>query len=603
LSSFLHLLTYVRNYKLNAILNIVFNLLYVVFSTLSIGLLWPFLKVLFSDGPQELIPVAFAWNKEAFAGYLQFQFGSFIAVNGQAKALTTICISIVIVFFLKNLFRYLAIMMMASVRTGVVRDIRAQLFKKMVQLPLSYFSEKRKGDIMARMTADVQEIEWSVLNAIEAIFREPLMIIVSLSILLLMSVKLTFFVFLLLIITAVLIGGIGKTLKRKSALAQKLLGGLLSTLEETLGGLRIIKGFNAQRQVSNVFDKENDAYRDTMTKLLWRKDLSSPLSEFLGVSVFVVLLWYGAREVFAGQLEAAAFMVYLGIFYQIINPAKSFSSAYYNVQKGIAASERVGEILEAPLTIQNQESPIAVSAFNEEITFRNVSFAYDTQPVLSSINIDIKRGQTLAIVGPSGGGKSTIADLIMRFYDVNQGAIFLDGVNIQSFDIHQLRDLIGIVSQDPILFNDTIFNNIAFGMASVSKQDVMEAAKQANAHDFIMEMSKDYQTNIGDRGDKLSGGQKQRITIARALLKNPPILILDEATSSLDVASEKLVQDALMKVMKGRTAIVIAHRLSTIRNADTIIVLQNGHITEKGNHNELLALGGAYSKLAKLQEF
>lgn len=572
-------------------------------STLSIGLLWPFLKVLFSTTPPVVTPVSFAWDKEAIAGFLQYQFASFITQHGQTKALTMICISIIIVFFLKNLFRYLAIMMMASVRTGVVRDIRKQLFQKMVHLPLSYFTEQRKGDVMARMTADVQEIEWSVLNAIEAIFREPLMIIVSLVILVLMSVKLTFFVFLLLIVTAVLIGGIGKTLKRKSAVVQELLGGLLSTLEETLGGLRIIKGFNAQKQVSGVFNKENNAYRDTMTRLLWRKDLSSPLSEFLGVSVFVVLLWFGAREVFGGQLEAAAFMVYLGIFYQIINPAKSFSTAYYNVQKGVAASDRVSEILNAPITIQNQEHPIPIKSFNDQINFKSVSFAYDRQPVLSGINIRIKQGQTMAIVGSSGSGKSTIADLIMRFYDVNQGAIFIDDENIKSYDINQLRELIGIVSQDPILFNDTIYNNIAFGIDNVTQQDVMEAAKVANAHDFIMEMSKDYQSNIGDRGDKLSGGQKQRITIARAILKNPPILILDEATSSLDTASEKLVQDALMKVMQGRTSIVIAHRLSTIRYADTIVVLQDGHIIEQGNHDELLSKGGPYSKLVKLQEF
>ncbi len=603
MSSFWRLLKYVRNYRINAILNIVFNLLYVVFSTLSIGLLWPFLKVLFSSIPQQVDPVSFAWNKEAIAGFLQYQFVSFITEHGQAKALTMICISIVVVFFLKNLFRYLAIMMMASVRTGVVRDIRQQLFQKMVQLPLSYFSEKRKGDIMARMTADVQEIEWSVLNAIEAIFREPIMIIVSLAILLLMSAKLTFFVFILLIITAVLIGGVGKTLKRKSAIAQELLGGLLSTLEETLGGLRIIKGFTAQNQVAKVFGKENNAYRDTMTQLLWRKDLSSPLSEFLGVSVFVVLLWYGAQEVFEGQLEAAAFMVYLGIFYQIINPAKSFSTAYYNVQKGIAASERVGEILGAPIAIKNQENPIAIESFKDEIMFDSVSFAYTDQPVLSNINLTIKRGQTLAIVGPSGGGKSTIADLLMRFYEVSQGAILIDGVNIKSYDINQLREQMGIVSQDPILFNDTVFNNIAFGIENATEQHVIEAAKVANAHDFITELPNGYQTNIGDRGDKLSGGQKQRITIARALLKNPPILILDEATSSLDAASEKLVQDALINVMEGRTSFVIAHRLSTIRYADTIIVLQDGRIVESGNHEELVSKGGSYSKLAKLQEF
>ncbi len=603
LNSFLRLLKYLKNYKLNVALNILFNLLYVVFSTLSIALLWPFLKILFNQSERVTQAPVFAWTKDAIAASLQYKLSYFIQENGQMQALTMVCFAVIGVFFLKNLFKYLAVMMMASVRTGVVRDVRKQLYDKIMVLPLSYFSEKRKGDIIARMTADVQEIQWSILNAMEAVFREPLMIIVSLGLMLFLSVKLTLFVFVLLIVTGILIGSIGKTLKKKAAWAQELLGGLLSIMDETLGGLRIIKSFNAHRQQTARFDAENDEYRDVMTRILWRRDLSSPLSEFLGVTVFVVLLWFGARIVFSEGMEAAAFMVFLGIFYQVINPAKAFSSAYYNIQKGVAASERVEQILDAPISIKSPANAKSITDFKGKIEFQKVSFSYEEQAVLQAIDLAIPKGKIIALVGPSGGGKSTLVDLLPRFYDIQQGAILVDGVNIKEYNLEQLRGLMGIVSQEPVLFNDTIYNNIVFGSKDISQQQVEEAAKVANAHEFIMQSENGYQTRIGDRGDKLSGGQKQRITIARAILKNPPILILDEATSALDSASEKLVQDALIKVMQNRTSIVIAHRLSTIQHADEIVVMQEGKIIERGLHKELMSKEGAYSQLVKLQSF
>ncbi len=602
MNSFRRLLRYVTSYRLNVALNIVFNFFYVIFSTLSIALLWPFLKILFEQTEPIGEQPAWLWTKDAILAQFKYQLSHFIEMNGQLRALTLVCLLVILVFFLKNLFRYLAMLMMASVRTGVVRDIRKNLYDKVLRLPLSYFSETKKGDLIARMTADVQEIQWSVLNMLEVVFREPLMIIVSLSIMLLISTKLTLFVFFLLIFTSLIIGGLGKKLKKQASWAQELFGGILSIMDETVGGLRAIKGFNAMNYETQKFDKENEEYRDVMTQILRRRDLSSPLSEFLGVSVFVVLLWLGAQIVFSHKMEAAEFMVYLGIFYQIINPAKAFSTAYYNIQKGIAASMRVEKILDEPLVIKELSQPVSKDSFTKSIDFKNVSFNYDTgQQVLHDISFSLPKGKTLALVGPSGGGKSTIADLLPRFYDVENGSVLLDGINLKNYKIHDLRALMGIVSQEAFLFNDTIYNNIVFGFENATQEQVEKAAQIANAHDFIMNTENGYQTIIGDRGQKLSGGQRQRLTIARAILRNPPILILDEATSALDSESEHLVQDALYKIMQNRTSLVIAHRLSTVQHADEILVLQEGHIVERGSHQTLMERKGVYCNLVSLQ--
>jgi subfamily B ATP-binding cassette protein MsbA len=494
---------------------------------------------------------------------------------------------------------------MAPVRNGIVRDIRQQLFDKILLLPLSYFSEERKGDLMSRISADVQEVEWSILNVLEAVFREPLIITGCLLYMLYESPSLTLFVFILILFTAVVIGGIGKSLKKSSSIVQEKLGNLVSIVEEALGGLRIIKGFNADNYQRNKFAKENNEYRWTLTRLLWRRDLSSPLSEFMGIGVVSILLWYGSRKVFSGELDPENFFTFLFAFYYVIEPAKSFSKAFFNIQKGIAAMTRVEKILDAESTIIEKDSPRTLNTFQSGISYQGVTFAYNQEegPVLQDINLEIPKGKVIALVGASGAGKSTLVDLLPRFYDVQQGSILVDGHDIKYYSLKSLRAQMGIVSQEAILFNDTIYNNIVFGLEGITTEDVEHAAKIANAHDFIMATENGYQTNIGDRGNKLSGGQRQRITIARAILKNPPILILDEATSALDSESEKLVQEALLELMKKRTSIVIAHRLSTIQHADEIIVMKNGAIIERGTHQELLKKAGEYQKLVELQAF
>jgi subfamily B ATP-binding cassette protein MsbA len=473
-----------------------------------------------------------------------------------------------------------------------------------LELPLAYFSEERKGDLMSRITADVQEVEWSILNVLEIIFREPLIILGSLLVMLYISPSLTVFVIVLFFFTALIIGGIGKALRKRSARAQQQLGGLVSRIEEALSGLRIIKGFSAEKYQSERFQEENNAYSHTLTRMLWRRDLSSPLSEFLGVSVVAVLLWYGSGLVFSQALSSENFFAFLFAFFNIIAPAKAFSSAYYNIQKGLAAVDRIEAIQFANNTITNAADAREVNSFDKAIEFRQVSFQYANQSeeqVLDQINLLIPKGKIIALVGASGAGKTTLVDLLPRFYDPQQGSILLDGVDIRTYTLSSLRGLLGIVSQHPVLFNDTIYNNIAFGMEGVNEDKVMAAAKVANAHDFIMATEEGYQSNIGDGGNKLSGGQRQRLTIARAILKNPAILILDEATSSLDAASEKQVQEALLHLMQNRTCIVIAHRLSTIKHAHQIVVLDAGKIVQMGMHEELLRQEGVYKNLLALQ--
>ena len=576
-----------------------------LFTIVSIPAIIPFLQILFEIEAPVMQEPELSWSAGNLIEYSKYWFSNLMHTESKETALAYICIFIVILFLLKNVFRYLSLFFMAPVRNGIVRDVRQQLFHKMMALPLSYFSEEKKGDLMSRITTDVMEIEWSILNVLEAFFREPLIMFGCLGLMVYLSPALTMFVFILIIFTAIIIGGIGKTLKKKSSTVQEKLGNLVSIVEEGLSGLRIIKGFNAEKYQEGKFQKENNDYKKTLTHLLWRRDLSSPLTEFLGIAVVSILLWYGSRQVFSGALGAESFFAFLMAFYYVIDPAKSFSKAYYNFQKGAAAVDRVDHILNAEETIIEKKDALPIQQFNHSIEYRNLDFFYheEEKKILDKIDLKIPKGKIVALVGASGAGKSTLVDLLPRFYDVSSGGIFIDEKNIKDLKIKDLRHLMGIVSQEAILFNDTIYNNIVFGLENISKEQVIEAAKIANAHDFILRTENGYETNIGDRGNKLSGGQRQRITIARAVLKNPPILILDEATSALDSESEKLVQQSLTLLMKNRTSIVIAHRLSTIQHADEIIVMQDGKIIERGRHEILLEQKGAYQKLVKLRTF
>ncbi len=534
-----------------------------------------------------------------------FESGKLIHIYGNSRILIFIGLIIIILFFLKNFFRYMAMYFLAVVRNGVVKDLRNALYKKVLILPLSYYNEQRKGDIIARMTNDVQEVEWSIMSSLEMAFRDPITMLAYLVFMLALSPSLTIFVLVLLPLSALVIGRIGKSLKRTSDKSQKRMGFILSMIEESISGLRIIKAFNAINFADNRFKKINQEYTKLMIRLYRKRDLASPLSEFLSVLVVTIVLWYGGNLVFTkgNLLDAAAFLVYLGIFSQLMPPAKSITQAYYNIQKGAASVERITQVLVAPEVIEQKPDAITKKNFIDKIEYRSINFRYDKENVLKDFSLTIPKGKTIAIVGPSGAGKSTMVDLLPRFYDCSEGEILIDDIPIRNLVIEDLRGLMGIVSQETILFNDTIFSNIAFGMVNVSEEDVIAAAKVANAHEFIEKMPEGYYTNICDRGTKLSGGPRQRISIARAVLKNPPILILDEATSALDTESERLVQQAIENLMRNRTSIVIAHRLSTIQFADEIIVLQNGQIVERGTHFGLLEDNNVYKKLYDLQSF
>ena len=521
------------------------------------------------------------------------------------RALVFICAFVVITFFLKNLFRYLALYASAPLKNGVVRDIRNQLYRKVVNLPIAYFSEEKKGDIIAKMTSDVQEVESSIMSSVEVVFKEPFTIIFFLGTLVVWSPDLTMFVLILLPLTGLVIGRIGKSLKRASKKVQNQMGVLVSSMIETLSGLRIIKAFNGIDSSYQKFQRENQEYKDQKVRMLRKQHLASPLSEVLGTIVMVMVIYRGGSLVLGGEgLTADLFIGYIVVFSQLIQPSKSLTSAVYMIQKGMAAVERIDTVLEAEETIQEKPNAVGLPKFEKEIEFRDVSFSYENGVnVLKQINLIVKRGKTIAIVGPSGAGKTTLVDLLPRFYDPTEGAVFIDGIDIQDVKAWDLRAKLGIVTQEAILFNDTVFNNIAFGLKGITKKDVITAAKVANADDFISQMENGYDTSIGEDGGKLSGGQRQRISIARAILHNPPILILDEATSALDAESEKLVQDALFKLMENRTSLVIAHRLSTIQFADEIIVIDEGQIIERGNHTGLIAHNGVYKKLYQMQAF
>ena len=607
MKNYIRLLRYVGAYKGYVVMNIVCNMLSVVFSLFSLTMVAPFLNVLFSQTSNyEKIPLSF--SIKSLYGNFNFFLSNFIVENGKLEALFLISILVISLFFFKNLFRYLGMFFLAPVRNGVIRDLRNKMYNKILFLPLTYFSEERKGDLISRMTSDVQEIEWSIVQSLEVIFREPLTILLFLGTMLFMSPQLSIFVFVLLPIAGLLIGQIGKSLRRTSAKSQAKMGVLLSTIEETLSGLRIIKAFTAEKFFKEKFSSLNDDYRKLMTKLFRKRDLSSPMSEFLGAFVLVIVMYFGGRLVLGAtqKLEPSVFIAFIAIFSQLIPPAKSFADAYSNVQRGLSSAERINKILDGEITIFDKDNSLPVTEFKNSIEYKNVSFAYFKGGqgwALNDVNLKIEKGKTIALVGQSGSGKTTLADLLPRFYDTDKGEILIDGKNIRDYKINNLRGLMGIVNQESILFNDTIFNNIAFGITDAKEVDVINAAKIANAHDFIMQMAEGYQTNTGDRGSKMSGGQRQRISIARAILKNPPILILDEATSALDTESERLVQDAIIQLMKNRTTLVIAHRLSTIQHADEIIVMQKSEIIERGKHSELIEKNGVYRKLYDLQSF
>jgi subfamily B ATP-binding cassette protein MsbA len=607
MKNLLNILSYLKNYWLPATLMVVFNLLTTIFSAFSVLSVVPFLDILFETSSEQIpaVPPAFSFSSETLLATTNYWLYQFIQHYGKPQALLMVCIAVVATFLLKNITRYIAMANLAVIRTGVVRDLRQSIYQKILRLPLSYYSDERKGDILTKSTSDVFEVEWSIIGSLEMLFREPINFVVFFALLLKINWELTLFVLLLLPVSAFLISRLGKSLKNAAKRGQSKLGEVLSVLEETLGGMRIIKAFNAEEHTAGKFNSHNNAHFSLMKRLYRRQYLASPISETMAAITTAIILYFGGNLIISGEtaFDGKFFIAYLILFSQLIPPAKSFSDAFVKVQRGQASADRINEILDADDRILEDENPVDLTDFKNEIRFVDVSFKYETDWVLKGINLTIKKGETVALVGPSGGGKSTLADLVPRFYDTSQGDILLDGVSIKKVKVKNLRALMGVVSQESILFNDSIRNNIALGKWSASSEEVEKAATIANAHEFIVQMEQGYETGIGERGMKLSGGQRQRLSIARAVLKNPPILILDEATSALDTASESLVQGALNELMKGRTSLVIAHRLSTIQHADRILVVKDGEIVEEGAHADLIAQNGVYKKLYDLQSF
>lgn len=603
---FKDILKYEKKYRKFTLLNIVFNVFYAIFNVLSVLAFIPVLSILFEKN-EKVTKIPVYEGITTIGEYLKDSFYHFIAQKianeGELKTLLFICLLTLSLFFFKNLFRYLASYSITFLRTGIVKDLRDKLYHKIIELPISYFTEKRKGDIIARMTADVQEVETSILTSIETIAREPLTVIIAIVIMFFMSVKLTLFVFILLPVSGFIISSISKKLKANSAKAQKETGTFLSFIEETLTGLRIIKGFNAENVIEKKFNTSTQHFKNLVTSVFHRQTLASPMSEFLGSATIIAILWVGGSEVLSktSLLQSEEFFGYIVLFYTVLNPIKLITTSYYSIQKGEASAERIMQILYTENSIKDLPNAIHKVDFTNEISFQNISFKYKKEYVLQDFSLTIKKGQTVALVGQSGSGKSTLANLITRFYDVDKGTVLIDGIDIKQMNVKSLRGLMGIVSQESILFNDTIANNIKLGEQEATDLEVLEASKIANALEFIQDLPQKFETNIGDSGNTLSGGQKQRLSIARAVLKNPPIMILDEATSALDTESEQLVQLALEKMMQNRTSLVIAHRLSTIQKADLIVVMKKGKIVEQGKHEGLLAKKGEYFKLVTMQ--
>ena len=600
---FFKILRYIRSYLSYVFLNIGSNIISVIFSLFSLTMIIPFLGILF--GTQEKVYQAkpLSLNAASIKENFYLFLSTTIDNKGNVEALLLICVIVLIMFFIKNLFRYLALFFLTPIRNGVIHDIRMDLHKKILALDLAFIGSKRKGDLTSRLTSDLVEIEWSIMGGLEMFFKDPISIILYLSTLIFISPQLTVFVIILFPIAGILIGYIGKSLKNSSKKGQDKLAYIMSIIDENIFGLRIIKTFNAENFINSKFEKSSNEYKKIMNSILRKKDLSSPMSELLSTVVMVIVMWFGGQLVLSenSMLSPQEFIGYILIFSQIIPPVKSLTTSYYYIQKGSAAAERVYEIFDQENTIVNKKDAHKISNLKNSINFIIKSFKYENKNVLQNINFTIKKGQKVALVGHSGGGKTTLADLLPRFYDLEDGEINIDNINIKDIDLFNLRNIISIVSQDSILFNDSIYNNIKIGNLNATKEDIINAAKAANAHEFILKCEDSYQTNIGNSGEKLSGGQKQRISIARAILKNPEILILDEATSSLDSESENLIQEALTNLMKDRTSLVIAHRLSTIENADNIIVLKDGKIIEQGSHSTLISKNGSYKKLHDLQ--